>query len=168
MDLAGASGPGGINSVRSHMWTHTNARLLVRTPATLRAVQSECAEDNDSKHNPRPNTHNTQAESDRLMKRCVSCTHTNSHTHRDQCLNRCVPTSELLLSTEIIGCTYSDRVCVVSQRCLPPHWSPQGRSTWNLCHKECEFLWINDRSVIIPQGWTRFLGWGWADVAGRD
>lgn len=107
MDLAGASGPGGIKSVRSHMWTHTNARLLVRTQATLRAVQSECVEDNDSKHPPP--TH-TQAESDRLMKRCVSCTH--KLTHRDQCLNRCVPTSELLLSAEIIGCTYSDRVCV--------------------------------------------------------
>lgn len=80
MDLAGASGPGGINSIRSHMWTHTNARLLVRTQATLRAVQSECAEDNDSKHTHTPPRQHTHRQNQTDWWKNVCPAHTNSHT----------------------------------------------------------------------------------------
>lgn len=163
MDLAGASGPGGINSVHSHMRTHTKGGTLERTHAMLSVVPRQCSVDNDGKSPPpRPPTH-TQAESDRLMRSVIQCV-LHTHTHEDQCLNRCVPTSELLLSTDISSCTYDDGVCMCMhvcvhvcepQRRLLPHRSPEGSSAWHVFHKMWEFIWIHDHSEMILWGWSQ-------------
>lgn len=149
MDLAGASGPG-INSIHTH--THTHKCTDTRTHIACTWVSCGIAADNVET----PPSQNLNSK----ITRCElysKDTHTQTHTlllrsqsirtePLDQCMNRCVPTSELPLSADISSCTYTCAVCVsLKPRCS---WG-KTRVTYSrhlttfMCLWENQWLWYN-------------------------